>query len=154
MAKRIVLKNATREIVVLNLPHGVVPEHATMRAVGTSEYNSKTGETIRRIARKPVSGSITLMPKGKKGDTSAPLDPAVLSVAEVRQALATKRITREKNAESETPTPGAPDPAPAITTTEPTAAAVAASSAPAPATSGGAAPKAKPTSSPKTSQET
>lgn len=80
MPETCLITNKTKGILILNLPHGVVPEHAHMAHVGTREEKIKStkvegGRKYVEIERKivshkrPVSGSITLLAKGQQGDT-------------------------------------------------------------------------------------
>jgi hypothetical protein len=60
MPETCTIKNQTKRPLVLNLPHGIVPEHASMGITGTLEYMSESGERKVRAHRHPISGSITL----------------------------------------------------------------------------------------------
>lgn len=83
-----ILVNRTKQLRVYNLPHAVVPEAATMRVVATREHNPKTGERIFKPHRRPVSGSITLLPSG----TSPPQPMSVLRSPDIQAALKRKEI--------------------------------------------------------------
>lgn len=73
---------------VFNLPHALVPERASMAVVGTRPHNPKTGQRQVRAHKRPISGSLTFLGKGKKGDTLEGLPRTVLRAPEVKAALA------------------------------------------------------------------
>ena len=81
------LANQTRFVMVLNLPHEVVPERASRMLVGTTDHDATTGERHLRATRKRISGSVTLQPKGVAGDVVRGLPMNVLRAPEVRRAL-------------------------------------------------------------------
>jgi hypothetical protein len=101
------LVNETTAPQVLNLPHAIVPECATMGVVGTTDHDTKTGERPLRARKGPISGSVTLMPKGMKG-ASAEVPRTALHAPDVKAAIAAKRIRI-----AELPAPAATAPAPA-----------------------------------------
>jgi hypothetical protein len=86
------LINTSSQMRTLNLPHAVVPEAATMRVVAGRDHNPKTGEKTFRPVKRPISGSITFMPKGKKGDTVSGVPRTVLRLPEVQALLQSKAL--------------------------------------------------------------
>jgi hypothetical protein len=102
MPETCLITNKTKGILVLNLPHHVVPEHARMGVVGVRISTTKStkvekGRTYREIERKvhahkkPISGSVTLLAKGKKGDT-AEVARSAIHAPDIKAALARKEI--------------------------------------------------------------
>lgn len=96
------ITNKTKGILVLNLPHHVVPEHAKMGVVGVRIASTKTtkvegGRTYREIERKvhahkkPISGSVTLLGRGRKGDT-VEVSRSAVHAPDVKAAVARKEI--------------------------------------------------------------
>lgn len=81
------LRNKTRALQVYNLPHGIVPEHATMSVVGVTEHDPVTGERPVQAYRKPISGSLTFLAAGHDGDFHLDLPNSVLQVAEISHAV-------------------------------------------------------------------
>lgn len=106
------LVNKTGAILVLNLPHGLVPEAASMSVVGVRAHDLKSGERKVSLAKKgPVSGSVTIL-AGKFADVPR----SALRAPEVQAALNAKRIAAvDRPAAPPTPPPtpptggGAPD---------------------------------------------
>jgi hypothetical protein len=103
MPETCLITNKTKAILVLNLPHHVVPEHAHMGVVGVRVSTTKStkvegGRTFREIERKvhahkkPISGSVTLLGRGRKGDT-AEVARTAIHAPDVKAALARKEIT-------------------------------------------------------------
>jgi hypothetical protein len=97
MPETCLISNRTRGILVLNLPHGVVPEHATMGLVGTriatvkSEKVEKGRKFIEMECRvhahkRPISGSITLLGKGQDG-SAVEVSRSAIHAPEVKAAL-------------------------------------------------------------------
>jgi hypothetical protein len=100
MSGTITLTNKTSTILVLNLPHGLVPEAAKMSVVGVHAHDQKSGERKLSLAKKgPVSGSVTLL-----AGASAEVPRSALRAPDVQSALNAKRITITA------PTPTAPTP--------------------------------------------
>ena len=102
MLETCLITNKTKGILVLNLPHHVVPEHAKMGVVGVRVATTKStkvegGRTYREIERKvhahkkPISGSVTLLGRGRKGDTVEVARSAV-HAPDIKAALARKEI--------------------------------------------------------------
>lgn len=60
----VTLTNKTKQPIVFNLPHHIVPECATMGVVATFDRDKLTGAKVLRPVRKPLSGSVTLLAKG------------------------------------------------------------------------------------------
>jgi hypothetical protein len=85
------LANKTKLPVILNLPHGVVPELASMSVVGTLDHLT-TGERPLRATKRAISGSLTLCAKGTDGDKIAGLPQSVLNAPEVIAAKARDAI--------------------------------------------------------------
>jgi hypothetical protein len=113
MAKTLTVTNNTRGLLILNFPHGVVPEVATMGRTGTREYVQATGERIVRAHRHPISGSVTLLAKGQEGSKVGGLPPSIYHAPDVKAALAASppRISIEE-VETKDPEPvAAPQPA-------------------------------------------
>ncbi len=83
-------------MLVINLPHDLVPERAAIGVVGTltPEFRGKRSQashaTVREIqaVRKPLSGSFTLLAKGSPGggDVIDGLPVAVLDAPDVKKA--------------------------------------------------------------------
>lgn len=102
MPQTCLITNKTRAILVLNLPHGLVPEHAKMGVIGTrvATVTSERVEKGRRFVelerkvvahKRPVSGSVTLLAKGSEGDT-AEVARTALFAPDVKAALARGHI--------------------------------------------------------------
>lgn len=102
MPETCTIANKTKGILVLNLPHGDVPDHASMASVGSRSYIVKKdnttmvrGEKHRHIdierqlnvTKRPISGSLTFL-AGEKKEVSR----TVLAAPEVKAALAANRI--------------------------------------------------------------
>lgn len=62
--KTLTLKNRTNAILVINLPHALVPECASHSVVGTRSHDKASGERRIEAHRKRISGSITLLAEG------------------------------------------------------------------------------------------
>lgn len=83
-------------MLVINLPHDLVPERAAIGVVGTlsPEFRGKRSQAsqapVREIqaVRKPLSGSFTLLAKGSPGggDVIDDLPVSVLDAPEVKKA--------------------------------------------------------------------
>jgi hypothetical protein len=93
--KLVRIENLTRTMQVLNLPHSVVPELATMGVRATLEgeprvRKDKAAQAAApglRVERLPISGAITLLPKGnQKGSTRDGLPLSVLKAPEIAAA--------------------------------------------------------------------
>ena len=102
MPETCLITNKTKGILVLNLPHHVVPEHAKMGVVGVRVATTKStkvegGRTYREIERKvhahkkPISGSVTLLGRGRKGDTVEVARSAILA-PDINVAITRKEI--------------------------------------------------------------
>jgi hypothetical protein len=97
----ITLRNRTKRLLVLNLPHAVVPEAAAMTVVGVREHDAtpvkgpadgtspNAGAKTLKTFRRPVSGSVTLTARGcaEKGDRAEGLPRSVLQAPDVKAAL-------------------------------------------------------------------
>lgn len=97
MPENCVISNKTGTILVLNLPHGDVPEHASMGVVGVVESKIKRETVVNgrrhveveraiRAYKRPISGSVTLLAKGHKGD-SATISRTALFAPDVKAAI-------------------------------------------------------------------
>lgn len=121
MPETCLITNKTKRILVLNLPHHVVPEHAKMGVVGVRVATTKStkvenGRKYREIERKvhahkkPISGSVTLLAGGTKGDT-AEVARSAIHAPDIKAALKRKEIAisdppAEKPAEKTPPPKG------------------------------------------------
>jgi hypothetical protein len=119
------LVNKTGAIQVLNLPHGLVPEAASMSVVGVRAHDLKSGERKVSLAKKgPVSGSVTIL-AGKSVDVPrsalrAPEVQAALNARPPRLALIEVKAAPAEPAklppgnEGNTPPGNVPAPAPTL----------------------------------------
>lgn len=64
MPSTVTLQNKTKQVLVLNLPHHIVPECAVLQEVYTSEMDKATGRRVMKSVKKPLSGSVTLVANG------------------------------------------------------------------------------------------
>jgi hypothetical protein len=84
--KTLSIINRTNAILVINLPHNLVPECATRGVVAVREHNGETGERTLVAHKKAISGSITLLAKGSpdNGDRVDGLPLTVRAAPDVR----------------------------------------------------------------------
>lgn len=128
MADTITLRNRRKRQLVINLPHGDVPELASVGVVATREHDAtpvrgprdtsspNAGARTLRVERRALSGSLTLTARGchEGGDYARDLPRSVLRAPEVQRA------TRGPDPDVEVVEPkptveaaeSAPDPAP------------------------------------------
>lgn len=92
--KTLSIVNRTNAILVINLPHNIVPECATRGVVGVREHNAETGERTLVAHRKQISGSVTLLAKGSAdgADRVDGLPPSVRMAPDVKRYTASKAI--------------------------------------------------------------
>lgn len=116
----ICLVNTSKTIMVLNLPHGIVPEHSKAGIVGRLGHVPKTGERPLEAVRKQISGSVTLL-AGQEKEVAASATHAPDVIAAKRRGLVVK-----PGRTIEYGTPDAPAETPVVSTSplavEPTAA--------------------------------
>ena len=108
MPETCTIKNETKRPIVLNLPHGIVPEHAAMGVTGTLEYEAADGTRKVRAHRHPISGSVTLF-GGEKATIAATAKHAPdVQAAHKRGEISITDDVAAPVAPPAPPTPGAP----------------------------------------------